>query len=481
MAYWKPESAMKEDPLNPKIDTIGILQVIYALENGQSTADIAREYGVQLQYIAHLYKQKEKLWNKYKEKFKLFSGIRAINLDESLVKWVESQLKSGHMVNEQTLRQKALDLASPLKEEFSCVDDWLLDFRTRHRIQNFKLLVDCPMQTKEEWLRFIMENDVENIYIGGISALYHSLDFDNFINDQLSNDYVHLLFITNCFGSDKQQLIITGKEAIGSEFNSVKSISAKYYNSDSTPLNPSAFISHLIQWDCELTSKGKTVLLVLSLPGLLDQIQFTSIRLIDPTSMTFIMNAIDKLTECLKYNYRRLQIIKKVAYGKLSTQFTLLDFIDMMSLAWHCVSPQYINHLFLPPEEGSFYFNNYDDHLCNLSLSQWCQTYNIPVNLEVYSNLLDDFVHCDCNIKCFFRDQSDSSSMNVSEHLLQKDTKPLSSVEAYQAVKRLVTYLQGENAGPTVINSAKFLECHMENEVVTEIHEIVSGNVDDSK
>lgn len=457
-----------------KIDPIGKLHVIHALDNGQSKADIAREYGVHPQTIAYIYKQKESLIKKYTKKYNLLKEVCCVNLDHTLMEWLELQIKNGQFVKEQQLRDRAQEIVSTLTEDFNCIDDWLLDFRVRHNILKFKSDIQCSIKAKEEWVDFINDLDIKDLYIGGVTALYHNLDFESFVNDQDIDNYVSLMCIVHCLGSEKKELAVIGKEMIDEEFN-VKSLPVNYYCDHSAQMTYTAINNYLKQWDEILTSKGKTVLLALNIPGsLIQKESFTSIRMIDSTSNMFISKALDKLFECFKFNYRRLQITKKVTYG--SCQLSLLDCINMMSMAWFCVSNRYINQLFFPPEDGSLYFERNDYSSGDHSLSQWCKMFNIPFNFELYSNLLDKYVSCDKSLKCLNLVQTNDSTQNITELLSQNKSQSASGIEAYQAMKRLVSYLQGESANPSEMASAKCLESHTEFGALLEIHQFVASN-----
>ncbi|XP_059050048.1 tigger transposable element-derived protein 4-like [Achroia grisella] len=459
-----------------KIDPMGKLHVIYALDNGQSKADIAREYGVHPQTIAYIYKQKESLIKKYRQKYNLLKEVYCVNMDQTLMEWLKDQVKNGQFVNEQELREKAQEIASTLTEDFNCIDDWLSDFRVRHNISKFSSDIECSLQVKEQWIDFINDLDVKDLYIGGITALSHDLDFESYINSQDIDNYVSIMCIVNCLGSEKKELAVIGKEMLNEEFN-IRSLPVNYYYDEKAQMNYTAINNYLKQWDETLTCKGKSVLLALDVPGnIIQKDYFTSIRIIDSNSNIFIRKALDKLVECFKFNYRRLQITKKVTYGNVCSQLSLLDCIQMMSMAWFCVSNKYIHQLFFPPQDGSLYFNRNDDYSNgNHSLSQWCKLFNIPINFELYSDLLDKYISCDKSLKCLNLLQSNDSTQSVTELLSQNKPQSASGIEAYQAMKRLVSYLQGESANPSEMASAKYLESHTEFGALFDIHQFIAS------
>lgn len=453
------------------MDPIRKLRIIYALDNGQLKTDIAREYGVHPQTITYIYKQKDSILKKYSHKYKLLKEVRCINLDQSLTDWLTTQTRCGNVVTEAKLREKALEILKSLNEEFPCIDDWLADFIVRHNVLKYTP-GKFSSQAKDEWMRLLNGTDSRELYIGSTFALFHSLSFDNFVTGQESHDYMSLLFLVNSTGCDKKMLAVVGRESLDKEYN-VRSLPVDYYHCSLPQVDTNVITNYLDKWNTELQCKGRNVVLVMDLPdNVAKDLCLSNIKVFNLLNVGFITRAAEKIAECFKYHYRKLQLTRKSINTELC-QFRITDYIDMMSAAWHNVSNYFIKQLFFLPEE-SLYFNvDDDDYAENRSLSHWCRMFNIPIDLEFYSNSVDQFVYCDKNLQSLNLERKDPKNF-PRRFTSENETQPSSGIEAYQAMKRLVSYIQGECARTSTIKSAKILENHLECGAISEIKDIIS-------
>lgn len=458
-----------------KIDATSKLQVIQALDNGQCKSDIAREYGVHPQTIAQIYKQKDSIIKKYTQKYNLLKEVCSLNLEQNLLDWCEQQFKSGNVITEDHLRIEAQHILKGLSKEFTGIDDWLFSFRTRHNISKYTSDHVCSEKVKEEWKRFLQCSGSKDVYVGGVCALSHNLDYNSYLNGQNADSYVSLLFIINTFGTDKREVAVVGKELLETEAH-VRSLPVNYYYCANSQINYSVVLSYLTKWENELASKGNHVTLVLDIPdSLIRNLQFENITIVSTTDLDFVKNILEKLVECFKYHYRRLQISRTVTYGKDNSTF--LDYIHIIGMAWYNVPQKYVQSLSLPPRDGSLFFNVKEDSDSDHSISRWCKINNIPLNLEQCPSSLDKYVFCDKELPCIYCEQLDES-MQATEVLTHKACQSTSGMEAYQAMKRLVSYLQGESAGGSIVKYAKYLENHIEYGALLQMHHIITSTND---
>ncbi|GBP83837.1 hypothetical protein EVAR_60314_1 [Eumeta japonica] len=129
-------------------------------------------------------------------------------------------------------------------------------------------------------------------------------------------------------------------------------------------------------------------------------------------------------------------------YSKAISQQQFLEYINLMSLAWHCM-------------------------------------YDIPIKVEDNS-ILDRYVYCDEDLQSIcpdFRDVTVPFTPNVL-HMLDGSTDPKSpmAIEVFQAMKKLVRYLQSESAPTTSIESAKILEDNLEYGALLEIQQKIQND-----
>lgn len=459
-----------------KIDITSKLQVIQALDNGQCKADLAREYGVHPRTIAHIYKQREIIIKKYTQKYNLLKQVCNLNLEQNLLEWFEEQYKIGNIITEDQLRDKAVEILKPLSEEFTCIDDWLFSFRMRHSIAKYTPDDVSKAKPQEDWKKFLQTSDIKNIYLGSVFALAHSLDINSYLSGQNEESYVSLMFIVNALGTDKKEIAVVGNELLEREEH-VRSLPVNYYYCINSQVNYSVIISYLTKWDKELASQGNCIILILKIPdSIIRNLHFDNIRIVSTGNLNYIENVLEKIIERFKYYYRRLQISRSITYGKDSCAF--LDCIHMIGNAWYNVSQKYVQSLTIPPQEGSLYFNVKNDIDYDHSLSRWCKTYNVPLNIEQCPTSLDKLIFCDNKLPCIHCGQSDEN-IQATEILSHRICQPTSGMEAYQAMKRLVSYLQGESAGGSIMKYAKYLENHLEYGALLQMHQII-GSTNDS-
>lgn len=458
-----------------KIDATSKLQVIQALDNGQCKADIAREYGVHPQTITYIYKQKDSIIKKYAQKYNFLKEIRSLNLEQNLLDWFEQQFKSGNVITEDNLCNKAKDILEGTREELTCIDDWLISFRTRHNISKYTSDNVCSEKAKGDWKRFLNNSESTDIYLGGVCALSHDLDYNSYLSGQHADSYISLLFIVNTLGTVKREVAVVGKDLMEQELQ-VRSLPVNYYYCINSQINYSIIQSFLTKWENELGSKGNHVTLVLDIPENLTQnLHFENIRIVSTADLNYVTNILEKIVECFKYHYRRLQISRSLTYGKDNS--SSMDYIHMIGMAWYNVPQKYVWSLCFPPMDGSLFFNVKEDSDSDHSLSRWCKMYNIPLSSEHCQSSLDKYIYCDKELPCIFCGQLDES-MQPTEVLSQKVCQSTSGMEAYQAMKRIVSYLQGEGAGSSIMKYAKYLENHLEYGALLQMHQIIASTND---
>lgn len=457
-----------------KLDITSKLQVIQALDNGRCRADVAKEYGVHPQTVAYIYKQRDSILKKHNQKYKVLKEVCNLNLEQNLLEWFEQQVVIGNIITETQLRNKALEILKPISEEFTCIDDWLFSFRMRHNISKYTAENECNEIPKEKWKIFLKSTESKDVYLGGVCALAHNLDLNSYLNGQHADSYVSLLFIFNALGADKKEIAVVGKDSLESEAY-VKSLPVTYYCCINSQVNYSVINSYLTKWDSELSSKGKYITLVLNIPdSLLRNKTFEHIKIVNNNDLEYVSLILDKIEECFKYHYRRLQISKGLTYGKDNCSYS--EYIYMIGNAWYNVPHKYIQSICLPAGEGSLYFNVNDDSENEHSISQWCKTCNVQLSTEHCPSSLDKYVFCDKKLSCIYC--GPEKSMEAVEVLNERESQTTSGMEAYQAMRRLVSYLQSESAGESIIKYAKYLENHTEYGALLQMHQIISSTND---
>lgn len=471
----------KRNNINKKLDTKSKLLVIQALDSGKSKSDVARDYSVTQQTVSNIFKQKEYLLQKHALKNNLLLGTHQINIDQALLEWFLLETKCGNCISENAFRQKALAIINTVGANLFVIDEWLKEFRIKHKITEFSADIQCNMEIKNEWMKFLSDFNSSNVYFGGMFSLLHGLDTESYLNGQSSEEYVSMMFAVNSTGTDKLQLAVIGKD----EFDKnvvVKSLPVKYYlcHTDTPQINYSILNDYLVNWDSNLNEAGKSILFIVNLPdNLLHKFKFENIKLLATRNLDYITHVLEKLIECFKFNYRRLQISHRIESEHCFSP-QLLDYIHMFAMAWHSVPTKYIELLCTPQADRSLYFDINDENYGDHSLSHWYKIKKIPLDLDQCSDLLDKYIYCDSKHQCVnwrIEDDAPSSSSNTLNTFSDKRSESSLSLDAYQAMRRLVSYIHEQNAGP-VLKQAKYLEHHTEYRALTQMHVINTNNSD---
>lgn len=461
-----------------KIDPIGKLQIIHALDNGQCRADVAKEYGVHPQTISYIYKQKDSIIKKYTQKYKLLNQARGINLDQTLLDWFNLEIKNGNVVHVDQLRSKAQDIINSLKEKFTCLEDWLSDFQLRHNIAMYRTEIDCEEEVIKEWNEFTSNLEAKDIYFGGSTALSYRTDFNSYLNGHSVDSYVSLMLIVNSTGLDKRQLAVVGNEAFDVDSN-VRSLPLDYYYDDEAKINIPLLENYLMRWDTDLITKGRQIYLIFNIPDcVIEQLNLKNIKVVNNTSEDYVAKISDKVIGSLKYHYRRLHLSRSLFSRETPL---LLDYFHMLSMAWHNVSYKYIHSLCFPPADGSLYFKkDEDDDYGNHSLVEWCKINEIPIDTELCSETLENYVLFDSTMLCYNWAIMNKKITFINDILQERNSHNTSAMEAFQAMKRLVPYLQCHKANLTITKYAKYLEDHLEYGALLQMHQIAGPSINET-
>lgn len=489
MSFWNPGTKNEEDLSQlmhifpkkgyKKIGPLTKLQIINALDNGQCKMEIAKKYGVNPQTISNMYRKKEYILHKYTQTYStLVQDVRSVDLDKVLFEWFKSETQNGNTINEEQLQSKATNLVRTLnKISSTCTKDWLLDFRLRHNIIAYKSYIKCSLSAKEEWLNFLHKKNMDDLYIGAVCSLTYKYDLKKYVNGENIDNFACVFLVTNATGNDKKQLVIVGQEILDVNVCSLPII---YYNGAQPQMNQFVLSNYLKKWDIELKAENKSIFLLLNVPNnFIPYLGCENIRILNITHYIYVLKASEKIIECFKFHYRKNLINKTILQNYEPDQLTVVDYIHLMSLAWYYVSNRYIRLLFSPLDDGSLLFNIESGDDGDHSITKWFKENNINLDVNLTPSALDKYILCDAKIPCFNLNQSDKYALNTREIILDKNMQSTSVMEAYQAMRRLLSYIQGEGAGDTLIQKAKQLEDQLEYGTLMELHQIAADSINE--
>ncbi|KAJ3661859.1 hypothetical protein Zmor_006238 [Zophobas morio] len=138
--------------------------IVARLENGESNAKSAEEFGVAHSTISTIWKNKDKIilgFNKNTLKSKKLRNSQHDDLDKSLLEWFKIQRSKNVPITTPILREKANQFAVLLgKHEFQCTESWINRFRSRHNIVFGKIsgeAASVPASVTESFLEKYQE------------------------------------------------------------------------------------------------------------------------------------------------------------------------------------------------------------------------------------------------------------------------------------------------------------------------------------
>lgn len=332
-------------------------------------------------------------------------------------------------------------------------------------------------ESHKRWKDFAIKFKPEDLYVGGIFGMYYNFNIFEFVNKQEPKDFVLVFFISNSIGTDKLRILITSNQLITDE--QIKSLPFTYVSVNNPSFNKTVLEDFLNKLDEQFKANNKSISLVLNLPlGYLDVSKLTNIQVIASEHPDIDKGKIALLTKYFKTNYRKLQITKYLQkmQGKLSN-FSFVEYMSLISMAWNNVPYGFIRKLFYYNEGGISNWNETND----LSLSHWCKQNKVPINNDLHDSF-ENYVSIDDTLNVFDSTITESDFSNTeNKKISQSNSVTVSGIEAYQAMKRLISYIQSKRADSAIMIPARCLEDHLEYEALQEMHQYVKSENDNTE
>lgn len=463
------------------------IQIIAAVEKGQTKVDIGREFGIHPRTVTYIYKQKDAVLKKCKQKMSS-EGECTVDVNLCLLNWFILQTQAYCTVTEDDAKNRAEEIAHTSdKEDFRFTKAWFNSFKKTHNIVKHMTNVEGAPEKGEcrKWAKLIERYETyseDDIYIGGTCGLLHKDNLQNYQSRHLNIDeFVSLLLITNIAGSDKHKLVAAGSDI---PHTAAQTLPLQYFYKDNAQMDKFILAKVLQEWDNELKVLDRKILLIFHLAEscLPHDLQLEQIKVVHLSDIVYISKTFERIVKCFKYHYRKLQIMQSFSFRKEGAEF--VDHMRMLSLAWHSVSGGTINHIFHPRYRSCLYFSSLDKHFAEneendrFSLTEWCESHCIPLKLE--NNDLDGFVACDRNITSIEVAANETAvpyTATMTEWFTNSEVPtPVSAIDAFQATKRLLRYMQSEEGPNQSLKSIKQLEDQLEYEMCMELQQNIGTN-----
>ncbi|UYV71441.1 hypothetical protein LAZ67_8003210 [Cordylochernes scorpioides] len=292
------------------------------------------------------------------------------DLEDALFNWFTQKRANNIIITDDLLREKAKKLGEHLDvpENFAYSSGWLQRFKGRFHISQRRLCGEgasiSPAIIDEHLtnLNSILANagyDPANIYNADETGLFFQLIPDRTLAHKDENcrgvkrmkQRITVLLCCNSTGTDKRRLLIIGKSAKPRCFRNFSPHFYCTYTSNSKAwMNSSIFQEWLLQFNKQLVSEGRRILLLLDnatshcVPN--DSLSNIKIHFLPP-NMTASLQPLDSgIIKSFKAQYRKLQLQKMVelADAHLPTELRLDYAVRYCKMAWDSVSPDSISN-----------------------------------------------------------------------------------------------------------------------------------------
>ncbi|XP_066259864.1 tigger transposable element-derived protein 4-like [Euwallacea similis] len=310
------------------------LTIINDIEKGLSQSFVCSKMGLKKSTVSNIWKNRDKIKNDWKtndQKKKMRLPLHS-RVDEILFKWFQQKRANNFPISGPMLQMKAEEFGKMIGDDFKCSSGWLDRFKKRHNIVFGKICGESASVDK-------------NITDEGLVRVW----------PLISNDYTE----ENIFNADETGIFykmlpnkthkLKGKFQNPRCFKNINSLPIDYYWNDKAWMTSSIFTDYFKKWDQELLKeKTKIFWLVDNCPAHPD-VKLHNIKLFFPPNVTSVLQPMDQgVILNLKQIYRKQTLMKL-----LETQdniniksVTILDAINLLSLAWDEVSTQTISNCF---------------------------------------------------------------------------------------------------------------------------------------
>lgn len=327
------------------------VQIISKLENGTPNKDLANKYGVPHSTISTIWKEREKIKKLFENnclKMKRARPPKHAKIEEALFKWFKYQKMNNLPVNGPILQQKANDFARCYGEDF-INPSWIHRFRVRYGIAKQKTSGEASLEwISQKWPKLGEGYSPDDIFNATETGLFFNMTPDMILkykgetcSDGAISKRLTIMVAANMTGSRKRKLLVVGRLKMPSYFESIQSFPVTYEDNVQSWMTSEIFERWLRNWDAELHASNKKILLLLDKcpvhPVITD---LKCIKLVFLPNVSSVQQPMNQgVVRCLKYHYRRLQMLKLIQDfdNNDQTSFTVLDAIMMLSEAWEKV------------------------------------------------------------------------------------------------------------------------------------------------
>ncbi|XP_045482042.1 tigger transposable element-derived protein 4-like [Harmonia axyridis] len=373
-------------------------QIINKLANGESNADVCRQFGLPSSTVSTIWKNRAKLqstMNSNISKMKKISKPVNSGTEKALLNWFKQKRIQNVPISGLMLQKKAeyfSRLLSPDNQNVSCSRSWIYRFKRRYCITSRKMHGEAASvsasasasESEEDWLNYIWpdirknysNDDIFNADETGIFFKLmpnQTLKFQNekCSGGEKSKDRITVLVCANMSGKEKRELLVIGKPRTPSCLKSCKNLPVKYTSNEKSWITSEIFETEIRKWDLDLQKKKRNIILLVdNCPAHPCVENLRSIKLVFlPPNMNAILQPMNQgIIACFKSHYKKIflsNLFSHLDNGE-KFKFSLLDAIFALNRSWNLVSSKTISNCY---RHAGFYpeYEEIDD----IPLAEW--------------------------------------------------------------------------------------------------------------
>ena len=359
-----------------KLTTKSIREKYAALrevEEGSPKSHVALKYGIPKNTLSTWIKNKEKIFESMKKQGNKSKRMRIkegtfSNLDDLVFKWLLTVRSRNVVVTSSILKTKARELAEKINVKgFQASDGWLDRWKRRYNVA-FKTVSgegnSCTTEMTAPWDETTLPTILSKYKL---DEIYNADEFGLFYRVQ-PNKSLHLRS-EDCIGGKHSKIRLTGMAAanatgdkipmfvIGKSksprcFKGVNHLPCRYRNQNKSWMNSILFEEWIREMDDKFTSEEKKVALIIdNCPAhpLIDNLKSIELIFLPPNTTSKLQPMDQGVIRSLKAYYRSLalgRLVAAVDKGKPLPQFSILDAMKMLNIAWQKVKTSTIVNCF---------------------------------------------------------------------------------------------------------------------------------------
>jgi hypothetical protein len=460
-------------------------------EPNKKNVDLAKEFGISKGQVSDILKNSNK-WldidpNSYKATLKKSRPSPLINIEETLILWIEKALESNLTITGAIIQQKALNFADLLSyPDFKASQGWLENFKHRYSIKAFNKhgeaqstpISEIP-QMREDLREVLRQYRREDIFNCDETALFWKMEPNRGLSTQplsgikKNKDRVTILLTCNSTGTEKLNPLFIHKFQNPRPLRGIRkdTLPVDYYWNNTSWMQISIWNNYLKKLNKKMQNENRNILLLVDnapTHTLTEDVILTNITIhyLPPNTTTHLQPCDAGIIHSFKAHYKKLFLKKKIINfeeeqsGLEPDPINIYHAIKMVATAWNFVTPVIIYNCWkktgILPEENIFYSIEMEqtNNLVNEILQEEENAVqdlinNLPINSALTAAEFISIDDAEVNVE-MPTDEQIISSLTPTEEEIEENIPILPHIPIKDAVTAFETahkFLQQDNDG----------------------------------